>query len=124
MSPDDMDAVFQALAHKDRRTILDIVKSRPGCTVGSICGHFSCSRIAVLKHLRVLEAAGLLISEKTGRTRQMFHNAVPIQMIYDRWTTEYSALWASHVTRIKYSVEGAARPRARRRKPKKDGNHG
>ena len=63
------------------------------------------SRIAVMKHLRVLQGAGLLISQKEGRNRKMYFNCVPIQMIYDRWTTEYSALWASRLTEVKYRVE-------------------
>ena len=49
--------------------------------------------------------AGLLLSEKEGRNRKLYFNCVPIQMIYDRWTTEYSALWASRLTEVKYRVE-------------------
>lgn len=105
MTPESMDAVFAALGHADRRRILDIVKGHPGCCVGSVCAEFETSRIAVMKHLRVLENANLLTSEKVGRTRRMFFNAVPIQMIHDRWTTEFSALWARRLTRIKYAVE-------------------
>lgn len=118
MQPDEMDAVFQALAHPDRRRILDIVKNDPGCSVESVCRYFAVSRIAVLKQVRVLEQAGLIHSEKPGRTRQLYFNVVPIQMIHDRWTTEYSALWASKLTEIKYKVEadqGAARKPRRRR---------
>lgn len=100
-----MDAVFHALAHAGRRKMLDVVKKRPGRNVNAVCAYFKMSRIAVMKHLRVLESAGLLISEKQGRARRLYFNAVPVQMIYDRWTTEYSALWASRLTRIKYAVE-------------------
>ena len=100
-----MDTVFQALANRSRRRILDIVQDKPGCSVNDVCRFFSTSRIAVMKHLRILENANLLISEKRGRTRKLQFNAVPIQMIYDRWTTEYSALWAQQVTRLKYRVE-------------------
>ena len=49
--------------------------------------------------------AGLIISEKEGRSRRLYFNCVPIQMIYDRWTTEYSGLWASGLTKVKYRVE-------------------
>jgi DNA-binding transcriptional ArsR family regulator len=105
MQPDEMDALFQALAHRDRRRILDIVKNDPGCSVESVCRYFPVSRIAVLKHLRVLEQANLLHSEKQGRVRRLYFNAVPIQMIYDRWTTDYSALWAGKLTEIKYKIE-------------------
>lgn len=100
-----MDAVFQALAHADRRAVLDIVKNEPGVSVGGVCSRFGTSRIAVLKHIQVLEDAGLLIREKSGRKRLLYHNTVPIQMIYDRWTTEYSRLWSSRVTGLKHRIE-------------------
>jgi DNA-binding transcriptional ArsR family regulator len=58
-----------------------------------------------MKHLRVLEDAGLVISKREGRSRRLYFNAVPIQMIYDRWTTEYSSLWARRLTDLKYRVE-------------------
>jgi predicted transcriptional regulator len=101
----DMDAVFQALAHESRRRMLDIVKEEPGIGVGALAGEFDVSRIAVMKHLAVLEEANLIISQKDGRTRKLYFNAAPIQMIHDRWTSEYSAYWAGHMTRIKYLAE-------------------
>jgi DNA-binding transcriptional ArsR family regulator len=105
----DMDAVFQALAHKARRRMLDYVKECPGLGVGALASEFDVSRIAVMKHLGILERAGLLVSEKDGRTRRLYFNAVPVQMIYDRWTTEYSAYWSGNLTRIKYLAEVRAR---------------
>lgn len=114
MNPDPMGAVFQALGHPSRRRILDILKSEPGCSVGDVCGYFDTSRIAVMKHLRILEQASLVLSEKRGRVRRLYHNAVPIQIIYDRWTTEYSAMWAEQLTRVKYRVEAGGK-----RKPKR-----
>ncbi|HEV3005382.1 MAG TPA: helix-turn-helix transcriptional regulator [Pirellulales bacterium] len=105
MKRDSMDAVFLALACPTRRKILDIVKDRPGCGVKHVAGFFAISRIGVMKHLRVLAKAGLLLSEKEGRNRKLHFNCVPIQMIYDRWTTQYSALWASRLTKVKYRVE-------------------
>jgi predicted transcriptional regulator len=105
MTPDPMDAVFLALACPSRRKILDIVKDRPGCGVKHVARFFTMSRIAVMKHLRVLVEAGLVLSQKEGRNRKLFFNCVPIQLIYDRWTTEYSALWASRLTEVKYRVE-------------------
>ncbi len=100
-----MNLVFQALGNRCRREILDILREQPGSNVGDVCRYFPHSRIAVMKHLRLLELAGLVISEKVGRERKLFFNTVPIQMIYDRWTTEFSALWASKLTEIKYRVE-------------------
>lgn len=85
--------------------MLDLVRSRPGITVGEVSEQFDMSRIGVLKHLRVLEEADLLISEKQGRSRHLHFNVVPIQQVYDRWTTEYSELWASRLTRLKYDLE-------------------
>ncbi len=105
----DMDAVFQALAHESRRRMLDLVKECPGIGVGALASEFDVSRIAVMKHLGVLEHAGLLVSEKDGRTRRLYFNAVPIQMIHERWTTEYSAYWSGNLTRIKYLAEARAR---------------
>jgi predicted transcriptional regulator len=100
-----MNHVFHALASATRREVLDIVKENPGCSVTKVCRHFDVSRIAVMKHLTVLEKAGLLISEKRGRTRTLFFNTVPIQMIHERWTSDYSEMWASKLTAFKYNIE-------------------
>ena len=118
----DMDAVFQALANDSRRRMLDIVKNEPGIAVGELASEFDVSRIAVMKHLAVLEAAKLVVSEKDGRTRRLYFNAAPIQMIHERWTTEYSAYWAGQMTRIKYLAEArhydeaSAKKKGKRRK--------
>lgn len=104
----EMDAVFQALAHESRRRMLDIVKDNPGVGVGALAAHFDVSRIAVMKHLAVLEDALLIVSQKDGRTRRLYFNAIPIQMIYERWTDEYSTYWSSQVTAIKRRAETRA----------------
>ncbi len=100
-----MDLVFHALASRPRRKILDIIKSMPGCCVNDVCKYFEISRIAVIKHLRVLEHSQLIILKKNGRRRELFFNAVPVQLIYDRWTSEYSAFWASKAVDLKVQVE-------------------
>jgi predicted transcriptional regulator len=105
MKPESMDTLFQALASAPRREILDIVREQPGCSVMHVCKYFDVSRIAVMKHINVLEKANLLISEKQGRTRRLHFNATPIQMIYERWTTEYSAMWAGRLTEFKRRIE-------------------
>jgi DNA-binding transcriptional ArsR family regulator len=115
MLPDDMDAVFQALAHRDRRSILDLVRNNPGCCALDLCAHFTTSRIAVLKHLRVLERAQLIHSEKAGRKRRLYFNVVPIQIVYDRWASEYSALWAGKLARLKYRIEQGGVPKQAKR---------
>lgn len=117
MSDDrDMEAVFQALAHESRRRMLDIVKENPGIGVGQLASEFDVSRVAVIKHLAVLEEAMLVVSEKEGRMRRLYFNAVPIQMIYDRWTSEYSAYWSGGVARLKYLSEIRARHEERHKK--------
>ena len=72
---------------------------------------FDVSRIAVMNHLSVLEKAGLVISEKRGRTRHLYLNAVPIRMIQDRWLDAYSEPFAGRVTSIKAMAEAAAKGR-------------
>ncbi len=100
-----MDKLFHALASKTRREMLDIIKEQPGCSLVHVCRYFDVSRIAVMKHLGVLEAANLVISEKRGRSRALYFNAAPIQAIYERWTSDYSALWAGRLTAFKHHVE-------------------
>ena len=100
-----MDKLFHALASGPRRQMLDIVRDAPGLSVGQVVKHFDVSRIAVMKHLTVLEEAGLVISEKEGRVRRLYFNAAPIQQIHERWTTEYSAHWAGRLTDFKRMVE-------------------
>jgi predicted transcriptional regulator len=110
MKPDEMDAVFAALSSEARRRILDVLKKEPGCNVNRVCEFFDIGRIAVMKHLTVLEEANLVISEKVGRERLLYFNPVPIHMIYDRWTTEFSAYWAGRLARMKYRLENAPVP--------------
>lgn len=100
-----MDAVFRALASAQRRQILDVVKSRPGLCVQELAEDFDISRVGVLKHLAVLEEAGLIASERDGRMRRLWLNPTPIQIIHERWTTEYGAFWAARLTELKRRVE-------------------
>tara|TARA_R110002051_G_scaffold2863_1_gene15090 strand:- start:4681 stop:5034 length:354 start_codon:yes stop_codon:yes gene_type:complete len=103
----NMSAVFHALAHESRRRILDILKANPGCPVGEIARRFDVSRIAVMNHLAVLEKAGLVVSEKRGRTRHLHLNAVPIRMIQERWMDGYSEQFAGRLTSLKQMAEAA-----------------
>lgn len=109
------DLVFAALAHPARRRMLDLLVESPGATVKAIASHFEFSRIAAMKHLATLEAAELVSSERRGRTRRLFFNPIPIQRIYDRWTTQYSAFWAARMTDIQARVEARAAKRGGRR---------
>lgn len=107
---DAMDAVFKALSSRARRRILDILRQKPGSSVNEVSAYFEMSRIAVMKHLGVLEEAELVVSQKEGRTRRLYFNAIPIQQIYDRWTTEYSRYWSARLTALKFRVESQAGP--------------
>ncbi len=108
--PDDgMDRLFHALAHGTRRRILDLVRAHPGSGVGELSARFDSSRISVMKHLKVLEDADLIVSRREGRVRRLYFNVVPIQQVHERWTDEYSALWASRLVDLKARVEAAAR---------------
>lgn len=87
--------------------MLDLLTAHPGMTVGAVASHFAMSRIAVMKHLAKLESADLVLSERAGRTRRLFFNPVPIQLVYDRWTDQYTQYWGSRVADIKAKVEAA-----------------
>ena len=100
-----LDQLFLALASQSRRQILDIVTDAPGCTIGQVSDRFEMSRIGVLKHIGVLEEAGLLTSQRHGRERRLWFNAVPLQWVHERWSERYHAFWANRLTRLKYRLE-------------------
>jgi len=106
---DDMDSVFQALAHETRRAILDHLRDRPGLAVGELAANFDVSRVAVMNHLRVLTDANLITSHKEGRSRRLYLNALPLQLIHERWIDGYSAHWLDRVSLIKATAEAVAR---------------
>lgn len=108
MNTDELDRVFHALASPIRREVIDRVVATPGLNVGAVSRHFDVSRIAIMKHLAVLEEARLILSKKDGRARRLYFNAVPLQMVYERWTDKYSAMWAGRVTAFKASLEGSS----------------
>jgi DNA-binding transcriptional ArsR family regulator len=102
------DAVLLALANATRRRILDIVAATPGCTVSEVSTHFTISRIGVLKHVNILEEAGMLVSQKAGRERALRFDPVPIRRILDRWSDRYRDFWADRLVRLKTAVEKAS----------------
>ena len=105
----DMDHVFAALGHTTRREILDHVRDRPGITVGALASRFDVTRIAVMNHLSVLTDAGLITSQKDGRSRRLYLNAMPLQLIYERWIDGYCAHWLDRMSLIKQTAEAVAR---------------
>ena len=106
MDPSEIDLVFAALAHPVRRRMIDLIIEMPGLSVSALASNFECSRIMVTKHIAALEAAALVLSERRGRERRLYFNAVPIQQIYDRWTTRYSAFWAQRMADLESRIEG------------------
>ncbi|MCX6126384.1 MAG: metalloregulator ArsR/SmtB family transcription factor [Proteobacteria bacterium] len=100
-----MDEVFKALADPNRRKILDIVRDQPGINVNDLSQHFDFSRFATMKHLRLLEEAKLLLGKKEGKDKRLYINAVPIQMIYERWIRNYEGHWAASLTKLKGRIE-------------------
>jgi DNA-binding transcriptional ArsR family regulator len=109
MNPDDLDATLFALASEPRRRMLDWLVQEPGCNVNRLTERFEgeLSRFGVMKHLQVLERGQLVVSLKEGRERLLWFNPVPIQLIHERWTTQYSAYWAAKLTKLKVAAEGA-----------------
>jgi len=85
----DMDAVFRALADPVRRRLLDRLHARNGQTLGQLCQGHDMTRQAVMKHLAVLEEAKLVVTQKRGREKLHYLNAVPIHEIADRWIGKY-----------------------------------
>ncbi|QBD75538.1 metalloregulator ArsR/SmtB family transcription factor [Ktedonosporobacter rubrisoli] len=96
--------IWKALADPTRRTILDLLKERPH-TTGELSSLFQVSRFAVMKHLAVLEQAGLVIVKRAGRERWNYLNAIPLQQIYERWLKPYEARWAASFLTMKRYVE-------------------
>ncbi len=101
-----MDEVFKALAAPHRRRLLDLLHERDGRTLLELQAHLPMTRFGVMKHLRVLEEAGLMIARKVGREKHHYLNPVPIQQLYDRWVGKYAAPWARTLTGLKHALEG------------------
>jgi DNA-binding transcriptional ArsR family regulator/uncharacterized protein YndB with AHSA1/START domain len=103
-----MDAVFKALAEPTRRRILDHLRDGP-LTTGQLCDRFSVTRFAVIKHLGVLQRAGLVAARKRGREVWNHLNAVPLREMYERWIRSYESEWAGRLYRVREIAEGESR---------------
>jgi DNA-binding transcriptional ArsR family regulator len=99
------DLVFKALADASRRQLLDALHARDGQTLGELEAHLSMTRFGVMKHLRVLETAGLLTTRRAGREKHHFLNAIPIRLIHDRWIDKYTEQQVTALTDLKSSLE-------------------
>jgi uncharacterized protein YndB with AHSA1/START domain len=100
-----MDEVFRALADPTRRALLDELFREDGQTLGALEGRFEMSRFGVMKHLKVLADAGLVVTRRRGREKLHFLNPVPIRLVHDRWVSKYAEPWASALTGLKKSIE-------------------
>jgi uncharacterized protein YndB with AHSA1/START domain len=100
-----MDAVFRALADPTRRSLLDELYEQDGQTLSALEGRLPMTRIAVMKHLRILEAAGLVTTKRRGREKLHFLNPVPIRLVHDRWVSKYAEPWAATLTGLKRRLE-------------------
>ncbi|HEY5276572.1 MAG TPA: helix-turn-helix domain-containing protein, partial [Coriobacteriia bacterium] len=90
-----MDPVFKALADPTRRSLLDELFREDGQTLSALEGRFSMSRFGVMRHLRLLEEAGLIVTRRRGREKLHFLNPVPIRLVHDRWVSKYAEPWAA-----------------------------
>lgn len=103
-----MDDVFRALADPTRRSLLDELYRCDGQTLSSLEARLPMTRFGVMKHLKVLEAAGLVVTKRRGREKLHFLNAVPIRLVHDRWVSKYAEPWAASLSELKHSLEEEA----------------
>ncbi|KAA2256325.1 helix-turn-helix transcriptional regulator [Solihabitans fulvus] len=102
----DDDRVFKALADPTRRFLLDLLFARDGRTLTELESELAMSRFGVMKHLRVLEEAGLVVARRSGREKLHFLNPVPIRLIHDRWIDKYTEGRTSALVDLKNELEG------------------
>jgi DNA-binding transcriptional ArsR family regulator len=100
-----MDEVFKALADRTRRQLLDELYKRDGQTLTELESRLPMSRFGVMKHLKVLEEAHLVTTQKRGREKLHFLNPVPIRLVHDRWVSKYREPWAATLTGLKRELE-------------------
>jgi DNA-binding transcriptional ArsR family regulator len=104
----DDDRVFKALADPTRRHLLDRLFDADGRTLGELEQGLEMTRFGVMKHLRVLEDAGLVVARRSGREKHHFLNPVPIRLIHDRWIDKYTEGAVSALLELKTRLEGTA----------------
>jgi DNA-binding transcriptional ArsR family regulator len=103
-----MDEVFKALADPTRRELLDELFREDGQTLSALESRLPMTRFGVMKHLRVLEDAGLVATRRRGREKLHFLNPVPIRLIHERWVSKYAEPWAATLTGLKRELEEEA----------------
>jgi uncharacterized protein YndB with AHSA1/START domain len=100
-----MDEVFRALADPTRRSLLDELFREDGQTLSALEGRLPMTRFGVMKHLKQLEEAGLLLTRRRGREKLHFLNPVPIRLVHDRWVSKYAEPWVSALSGLKNTLE-------------------
>ena len=100
-----MDEVFKALADPTRRELLDQLHREDGQTLSALEKGLPMTRFGVMKHLKVLEEAGLVTTRRRGREKLHFLNPVPIRLVHDRWVSKYAEPWAAALTGLKKEIE-------------------
>ena len=100
-----MDEVFRALADPTRRSLLDELFREDGQTLHALDERLPMSRFGVMKHLKVLEDAGLVVTRRRGREKLHFLNPVPIRLVHDRWVSKYAEPWAAGLSALKRDLE-------------------
>ncbi|MBE1498490.1 DNA-binding transcriptional ArsR family regulator [Amycolatopsis lexingtonensis] len=100
------DLVFKALADPTRRFLLDLLFERDGRTLTELETQVEMTRFGVMKHLKLLEEAGLVVTRKDGREKRHFLNPVPIRQIHDRWIDKYTERQVTALLDLKNELEG------------------
>jgi uncharacterized protein YndB with AHSA1/START domain/DNA-binding transcriptional ArsR family regulator len=100
-----VDEVFRALADPTRRSLLDELFTEDGQTLTALEGRLPMTRFGVMKHLRVLEDAGLVVTRRRGREKLHFLNPVPIRLVHDRWVSKYAEPWVASLSDLKQRLE-------------------
>jgi DNA-binding transcriptional ArsR family regulator len=106
----DDDRVFKALADPTRRLLLDRLFTRDGRTLSDLESEVEMTRFGVMKHLKVLEEAGLVVTRRSGREKLHFLNPVPIRLIHDRWIDKYTERRVAALTDLKTELEQEQEP--------------
>ena len=105
----DMDEVFRALADPTRRSLLDELFREDGQSLSMLEQRLPMTRFGVMKHLKLLEEAGLVVTKRRGREKLHFLNPVPIRLVHDRWVSKYAEPWAASLSGLKRELEKIGR---------------
>src|SRR5712675_1491956 len=105
---EELDSVFRALADPTRRFLLDLLYERDGRTLTELESGLAMSRFGVMKHLKTLEEAGLVVTRRSGREKLHFLNPVPIRQIHNRWIDKYTEHRVSALADLKTELEDTA----------------